>query len=129
MNALAAFTSSDGFVALLASTAVKGSLLLVAGLLLDLVLRRHAAALRHRVWTAAFAALLLVPLAVPLAPDWSLPLLPAIVSFDAHLKEHIHGSNYGCRVGKNISLSSQRRGLVRLSQKLILASAPRNARG
>jgi HEAT repeat protein/beta-lactamase regulating signal transducer with metallopeptidase domain len=32
------------------------------------------------VWTAAFAALLLVPLAVPLAPDWSLPLLPATLT-------------------------------------------------
>src|SRR5687768_9586692 len=80
MSALAAFTSSDWLIALLASTAVKASLLLVAGLLLDLVLRRHAAALRHRVWTAAFAALLLVPLAVPLAPDWSLPLLPATLA-------------------------------------------------
>ena len=80
MNTLAAFTSSDVFLAVLASAAVKGSLLLLAGLLVDVVLRRHAAALRHRVWTAAFAALLLVPLAVPLAPDWSLPLLPSTLA-------------------------------------------------
>jgi beta-lactamase regulating signal transducer with metallopeptidase domain len=80
MSALAAVTSSDWLIASLASTAVKASLLLVAGLLLDRVMRRQAAALRHRVWTAAFAALLLVPLAAPLAPDWSLPLLPATLA-------------------------------------------------
>lgn len=77
MSAFATLASSDSFVALLASAAIKGSLLLMAALLLDVVLRRHTAALRHRIWTAAFAALLLVPLAVPLAPNWSVPLLPA----------------------------------------------------
>jgi HEAT repeat protein/beta-lactamase regulating signal transducer with metallopeptidase domain len=76
MSALADIISSDSLTALLASAALKGSLLLLAALLVDLALRRYTAALRHRVWTAAFAALLLVPLAMPLAPNWNLPLLP-----------------------------------------------------
>ena len=77
MSVLAPFMPPESFLGLLASAALKGTLLLLVALLLDLTLRRHTAALRHRVWTAGFAALLLVPLAAPLAPDWSLPLLPA----------------------------------------------------
>ncbi len=75
MNALTNI-STNSMLALLLSGALKGSLLLVAALLADVALRRYTAALRHRVWTAAFAALLLVPLAMPVAPDWNLPLLP-----------------------------------------------------
>lgn len=76
MNGLVLFASPDPLVGQLASAAVKGSVLLLCVLLLDLTLRRQSAALRHRVWTAALVSLLLLPLVAPLAPSWNVPLLP-----------------------------------------------------
>lgn len=76
MSGLDGLILSDSFVALLTSVVLKASLLLLVALLLDVTLRRHTAALRHSVWTGTFAAVMLVTLAAPLAPNWSLPLLP-----------------------------------------------------
>jgi beta-lactamase regulating signal transducer with metallopeptidase domain len=56
---------------------VKGGLFIAVVLLLDLTLRQYSAALRHRVWTTAFAALLVLPVAGYLVPAWHLPLIDA----------------------------------------------------
>jgi len=57
--------------ALFAESLWKGSLILAAAFAANFVLRRGSAAARHFVWTAAFAALLLLPAAILLIPRWS----------------------------------------------------------
>ncbi|HEV2445010.1 MAG TPA: M56 family metallopeptidase, partial [Candidatus Sulfopaludibacter sp.] len=53
----------------LAQNIVKASVLLAAAFAASWVLRNRAAALRHFVWTAAMAALLLLPFAIAVAPQ------------------------------------------------------------
>lgn len=77
MIGLVESTASAEFLLSLAGAAAKASLVLAAVLMADLALRRQSAALRHRLWTAAFVALLVLPLAAPLVPTWNVPLLPS----------------------------------------------------
>lgn len=73
--------------ALFAESLFKGSLILAAAFAANFVLRRGSAAARHFVWTAAFAALLVLPAAILLIPRWSpappvsvpVPSVPAVV--------------------------------------------------
>jgi beta-lactamase regulating signal transducer with metallopeptidase domain len=51
----------------------KATLLLLAALALNLALRGRAAAVRHLVWSAALAGLLLLPLLGMAVPGWSIP--------------------------------------------------------
>ncbi len=48
----------------------KGSILLFTGFAVAALLRRRSAALRHIVWVACFAALLVLPLAMRALPQW-----------------------------------------------------------
>ncbi|NKB89379.1 MAG: hypothetical protein GKS06_14260 [Acidobacteria bacterium] len=57
------------------ATLFKGAMVVATVLLFDLALRRQSAALRHRVWTMTFAALLALPLAATIVPSWHVPLL------------------------------------------------------
>lgn len=50
----------------------KSIVLLGAGFVASALLRRKSAALRHALWTACFAGLLLLPAAIPTLPAWSL---------------------------------------------------------
>ena len=53
---------------------VRASALLAAAALVDLVLRRRAsAATRHLVWTLAIGALLALPIASYVLPEWTVP--------------------------------------------------------
>src|SRR5436189_132640 len=54
----------------LAQSAVKGTLILAAGFAAAAGLRRASAAVRHFVWAAMFAALLILPVAIALTPKW-----------------------------------------------------------
>ena len=47
---------------------VRGTLVLAAGFAASFALGRASAALRHLIWTAAFGALLVLPVALRLAP-------------------------------------------------------------
>ncbi len=49
----------------------KASMILAAAFAVSFALRRGSAALRHFVWTASFAALLVLPAAILLTPKWS----------------------------------------------------------
>ena len=62
---------------ILLDLAVKASLLLALGAVCALILRHASAASRHAVWTTVFAALLLLPLARVVMPEWSVIELPA----------------------------------------------------
>ena len=55
------------------SVLAKGLLVLSVALALGLLLRRASAAVRHGVWVAAFAALLLLPVLELAGPKWTVP--------------------------------------------------------
>jgi TonB family protein len=56
---------------LLIACALKATVILMAASGLCIALRRASAAVRHLVWTAAFAALVLLPVVSSLAPVWT----------------------------------------------------------
>jgi TonB family protein len=58
------------WVELLAQSAWRGSIILAAGFAAAAGLRRASAAVRHFVWTAALAAMVVLPVALFVAPKW-----------------------------------------------------------
>jgi cell division protein FtsI/penicillin-binding protein 2/beta-lactamase regulating signal transducer with metallopeptidase domain len=62
--------NTSTFLDLLSHTALKGSAVLFAALLLGLVLRRTAAARRYALWITAIATLAVLPLAMWALPAW-----------------------------------------------------------
>ena len=63
---------------LLLDAALRGTLVLLAALAATSLMRRSSASARHLVWLAALAALLLLPLARQVVPEWRvLPAAPA----------------------------------------------------
>jgi hypothetical protein len=63
----------------LASAVLGGTVLVCVGLIEATLLRRAAAAVRHRVWGMTLAALLVVPLLSLVAPQWRVPIVPPTV--------------------------------------------------
>ena len=63
------------FSLLLADIAVKTSLLLLAILIADRLIRKRSAATLHRLWTLGFLGCLVIPLVGLLVPSWTLPLI------------------------------------------------------
>ncbi len=63
-------------VTFLGAIAWKGSLILVVAFVAAACLRRAPAAARHMLWTAALGALLVLPLAIVVEPQWN--MRPAI---------------------------------------------------
>jgi HEAT repeat protein/beta-lactamase regulating signal transducer with metallopeptidase domain len=59
---------------------LKGTLVLIAALVLTLLLRRASASARHLIWTSAFACLVALPFASMMLPEWSVPLVFSPVS-------------------------------------------------
>ena len=56
---------------------VRGTVVLVAGFAASFVFARASAALRHFMWTAAFVALLAMPVAMQVAPKIAIGAWPA----------------------------------------------------
>src|SRR5262245_64657091 len=72
-------------IAILADAVVKSTVILVLAALVTLGLRRSAASLRHLVWALACGAVLVLPLASALLPDWRVagwPRLDVPVAFE-----------------------------------------------
>ena len=67
------------FMALLTSSLWKATLLLAAAFGVSALLRRCSASVRHFVWTAAFSALILLPVAILLEPQWTAVSVPQSV--------------------------------------------------
>ena len=65
------------WVELLMQSAWRASIILAAAFAAAAGLRRASAAMRHFVWTAALAAIVVLPTAVLLAPKWSWRVAPA----------------------------------------------------
>jgi beta-lactamase regulating signal transducer with metallopeptidase domain len=59
---------------------IKATMLLVAAALLVALLRRSSAAVRHRVWAATLASLVVLPLLAGILPSWNLNLPGVSVS-------------------------------------------------
>ncbi|HZN10688.1 MAG TPA: hypothetical protein VFC61_03360, partial [Blastocatellia bacterium] len=62
---------------LLADVSLKGTAVLLAAAALGSLLRHHAAAARHLVWSLALVGMLLLPPLALLLPAWNVSLLPA----------------------------------------------------
>ncbi len=62
---------------------VKATVLMLAAVAATALLRRSSAALRHRVWSLTFAALLLLPGLSAALPEWRLAVLPAQIEEQA----------------------------------------------
>jgi beta-lactamase regulating signal transducer with metallopeptidase domain len=67
------------FLALLALTAAKATLLLAFAYLLNFAFRRFSAATRHLLWTSALCASLVLPF-MSFIQVWEVPILPAQIS-------------------------------------------------
>lgn len=65
------------FAPLFASIILKGALILAIVAAAVCLLHRTAAAVRHAVWTAGFAAVIALPLFLLTLPSWEVPILPA----------------------------------------------------
>ena len=68
---------SDGPAGMLADASAKATLLLLLSWLIVLLLRRHSAALRHRLWALALCGSIALPLTSWLFPGWRLPVFAA----------------------------------------------------
>ncbi len=64
------------WIGLLGEAAAKGTLLLLAALLLALALRRGSAASRHLVWASCLGLLLVLPVLAQIAPAVPAPVIP-----------------------------------------------------
>jgi len=81
---------------------IKGLLLLTTAACIALALRKRPARVRAVIWSMALAGCLVIPLAAPLLPSWSLPMPDAIarlttpneptVSIDVHVSRGETGS-------------------------------------
>src|SRR5262245_50329865 len=59
----------------------KATAILLAAFAANSLLRRSPAAIRHFIWTAAFAAILILPAAMVVAPKWTTPAgVPVVVA-------------------------------------------------
>ena len=56
---------------------VRGTLVLAAGFAASFALGRASAALRHLIWTAAFGALLVLPVVLQMAPKVAMAAWPS----------------------------------------------------
>jgi beta-lactamase regulating signal transducer with metallopeptidase domain len=75
LNQLLNFLSNQS-LPLLADATIKTSLILILACVLDRMLARSTAALRHRVWALSLSSALLIPTLSIALPQWQIPILP-----------------------------------------------------
>ena len=73
-----AFGAAHGGLEFLLDATIKGSVILVAALLVASALRATSATNRYLVWSMAICSLLAIPLLSGLMPKWRVPVLPAL---------------------------------------------------
>lgn len=123
---LDAFSCEAAFAVLL-NVSVKATFLLLFAMLANTLLRREAAALRHRVWCLAFCGLLVVPVLMMLLPSWRMPILPtgllSVSQSDASASERTASSvaDSGSDLAASLGMSgpAQREPQSRLDAKAI----------
>src|SRR6266568_812801 len=77
---------------ILASAALKGTVVLSAAWLMAMMLKRRSAAVRHLVWTAASAAVLALPFLSVGLPAWRVPVNRAVLPLDTGLVFRVFGT-------------------------------------
>ncbi|MDZ4848539.1 MAG: M56 family metallopeptidase [Pirellulaceae bacterium] len=75
LNELIALVSEYS-LSLFIDATVKTSLILILAIILDRMLARSSAAVRHRIWGLGLWSALLVPILTIILPQWQLPILP-----------------------------------------------------
>ncbi len=68
--------SAGNWILLLLDATLKGSVILIAAVLLDSALRSTSASNRYRMWCCALCSLAAIPLLAGVLPKWQVPLLP-----------------------------------------------------
>ena len=71
---------------LLLQATLKGTLILLSALVLNLLLRRSSAALRHLVWTLGLGAMLLLPIFSLTLPAWKVPAISPVLADSANAR-------------------------------------------
>jgi HEAT repeat protein/beta-lactamase regulating signal transducer with metallopeptidase domain len=79
-------TTLDGNTGLLISLFFKGSLILLLAAMINSLLRKKSAAVRHWIWSLAFISLLLILPLSSFLPEKPLPLLPQVHSSELEKK-------------------------------------------
>src|SRR5579864_1259675 len=79
--------NESAWFAMFAGVALKSSAVLAVAWLVALALRRRSAAMRHLAWTAALAAVLVLPLFSVSLPAWRVPYLGTVAPGVAALFE------------------------------------------
>ena len=102
---------------LLENLTLKSTAVLAFAWLAALLLRRRSAAARHIVWTAAFAALLALPLLSLSLPSWPHPFANAILALDSGVTFHAGSS----AVATEIPAPAAREARAVLSQEAVPA--------
>lgn len=67
---------SDRSLPLVIDATIKTSLIMILAIVLDRMLTRTSAAVRHRVWGVSLCSALFVPILTVVLPQWQLPILP-----------------------------------------------------
>lgn len=67
---------SDRSLPLVIDATIKTSLIMILAIVLDRMLTRSSAAVRHRVWGVSLCSALFVPILTVVLPQWQLPILP-----------------------------------------------------
>ena len=67
---------SEHSLPLIIDATIKASLVLILAIVLDRMLARSSAAIRHRVWGLSLWSALLVPVLSIVLPQWQIPILP-----------------------------------------------------
>ena len=70
----------------------KATVLLVAALIAQAALARASAALRHFLWTGAFACLLLLPVALRIVPRWRPQAVAVVAAVESAAPVVVHGT-------------------------------------
>jgi TonB family protein len=77
------------WISILASAALKGTIILAAAWLAALILRKQSAAARHLLWTGAAAAALVLPFLSISLPAWRVPASSVLAPLDLSVVFHI----------------------------------------
>src|SRR5690242_11683634 len=83
---------------LLENLTLKSTAILTVACVAAFLLRRRSAAARHIVWTAAFAALLALPLLSLSLPSWPHPFANALLAADSGVTFHAGSTAAGTEI-------------------------------
>lgn len=93
-------------LAILLEVLVKGTILMLFGAALCLVLRRGSAATRHLIWTLALGSILALPLFATVLPVWNVPLFASFSSGAAGAQSRLNRDFQASQLDSELAQSS-----------------------